>query len=725
MKDKKLIKKSWEEPKHFMVGVFFCLIILMIALTYVCLFKNAYGTDMEKYAANRSTYSKVLYAKRGTIYDSDKNALALNVSSYTVIAYLSQSRTGSSKIPKHVVDVKKTAEALSPIINMTVDKLVELMSKKVYQVELGPGGRGITESVKKTIENLKLPGIDFIESYKRYYPNGDFASYILGYAKVKETIDKKSNGVTTQIIGEMGLESKYNNWLSGENGFLSYQKDRYGYKIPDTKEYRVDAKNGADIYLTIDSNVQRFTESAMRDLENNYHPAWGGIAVMNAKTGDILASSSIPSFDPNIKNIKNYQSPIVTYTYEPGSTMKIYSYMCSIDSGKYNGNALVHSGSLIIGDAEVRDWNRIGWGDITFDKGFAYSSNVAASTLVQTVINKSELRECYEKYGFGDTTGVELSKESTGNITFTYPIEVATASFGQGITTTVMQQLQGLSIIANDGKKVTPHIVDKIIDSNTKKILYKSQIDNSKQIVKKSTAIKMRELMNEVVNSADGNASGYNYRTGDVKLIGKTGTAQIASSSGGYLSGSTDYTYSFAGMFPGDNPEIVIYGAIQKPAYGGIKALSTAIKEIVNNMTKYLNLNGDAANISQMGKYIVDSYKSKDLEEVKIDLASKKINIVTIGKGNKIINQYPSSGTSILSYDKVILITNDINVTIPNFVGWSKKDAKAVLDIIDVKYDLNGTGYVTNQDVPPDTLVTKDTKIVLTLNDKFNLDGVE
>lgn len=724
MKDRKTVKNTWREPKYFMFFVFFCLLLIIAQLIYVSIFPSLYGINMKTFAASRNKYSTTLYSKRGTIYDSEDNALALNVSSYTVIAYLSKTRTGSSKTPKHVVDVKMTAEKLAPILNMTVEKLTELMSKNVYQVELGPGGRGITELVKKEIENLKLPGIDFVETYKRYYPNGDFASYILGYAKTNEVKDEDGNS-TTRIVGELGLESKYNKWLTGTNGYLSYQRDRYGYKIPDTVEDRVEAIDGANIYLTLDSNIQRFTESAMRDLEASYAPSWGVIAVMNAKTGEVLASSSIPTFDPNVRDIKNYQSPIVTYTYEPGSTMKIYSYMCAIDSGKYDGNTIVHSGSLVIGDAEVRDWNRVGWGYITLDKGFAYSSNVAASTLVQSVINKSELRDCLEKFGFGDTTGVELSDESTGTINFTYPIEVATASFGQGVTTTVMQQLQGLSIIANDGKRVTPRIVDKIVDPNTNKTLYESKIVRSEQLVQTSTIEKMKSLMYEVVNSSDGNASGYGYRTSNVTLIGKTGTAQIASPSGGYLTGANDYIYSFAGMFPADNPEIVIYAAIQKPVYSGYRALSGTVKSVVTNIAKYLNMDGAIATNSSVQTVEVGSYVSHDTSSAVTDLQSKNINAVLVGAGSKVINQYPISGSKILTYDKVILVTNDNNLTIPNLVGWSKKDTKKILEILKVNYEFDGTGYVISQDIPAGTAVTKDMTVKLVLANKYNLEEVD
>ena len=724
MKKQKNKKIVVDAPLIFIVVFLICLLFIFVSLAAVALFDvvKVDGKNLKEFAANRNTYEMTLVAKRGTIYDSEGNSLALNVSSYTVLAYLSPRRTGSSKTPKHVIDVQKTAEALSPLINMSVEKLTELLSRESYQVELGPGGRGITELVKKEIESLNLPGIEFIESYKRYYPNGDFASYILGYAKTVES--KNDEGETTnKIVGELGLESKYNELLTGIDGKLSYQRDRYGYKIPDTVEDRIDAVDGADIYLTINSNVQRFAESAIRDLEKTYSPEWGVLAVMNAKTGEILAASSIPSFDPNVRNITNYQSPLVTYTYEPGSTMKIFSYMCAIDSGRYNGGTIVNSGSLKIGDDEVRDWNRTGWGQITLDKGFAYSSNVAASTLVQSVITKTEYRECLEKYGFGEKTGVELAKESTGTINFTYPIEVATASFGQGITTSVMQHLQGLTIIANDGKMVKPRIVDKIVDSkgNT---LYESKLTQTEKLVQTSTVDKMKELMNEVVNSSDGNTSGWRYRIPGLTLIGKTGTAQIASSSGGYLMGTNDYIYSFSGMFPAEDPEIIIYAAVQKPTSSGLLATSSMVREVVINTARYFNIAGPEATDSSVEKYTLDNYVNKDTAIVSSSLKNNNIDVVVVGDGSKIIKQYPSSGTSILSNDRVFLITNDNAPTLPSLIGWSKKEVIQVLEMLNVDYEISGVGYVVSQDILEGTVINEETKVKLVLKDKYNLEEV-
>ena len=723
MKNKGERKEIWNVPKYFSVFVFFSFILIVGQMTYISLFPTLYGRNMDEFAASRNTYSTTLYAQRGNLFDSEGSLLALNVSSYTVIAYLSPNRTGSSKTPLHVVDKEKTAEALSPLLNMTKERIIELLNKDLYQVELGPGGRGISELTKEDIQKLNLPGIDFVETYKRYYPNGNFGSYIIGYAKKYEVTN--NDGTTSDsIIGELGIESKYNDDLTGTDGFLSYQKDRFGYKIPDTVEDRTEAIDGNDIYLTLDSNIQRFAESAIKDMEANYSPKWATISIMNAKTGAILAASTIPSFNPNLKDITNYQSPLVTYTIEPGSTMKIFSYLCAVDSGKYDSSLKFNTGSIVIGDAEVRDWNRTGWGIINLDQGLLYSSNVAASVLVQSVINKTELHDCLEKYGFGAKTGIELSNEAKGDIGFTYPIEVATASFGQGITTTVVQLLQGMSILANNGKMVTPHVIEKIVNPNNNETLYESSVVKSEQLAKTASVDYVKKLLYDSVNGDDPNATGRYYKLDGYDILGKTGTAQISSQTGGYLNGNNDYINSFLGMYPANNPEIIIYVAIQQPTHSGSSAIMKASKEMIANITKYLGLFDDGTNTSTVETYKLPSYKSKEVAKVVADLQSKNLQIVQIGNGTKVINQYPSSGSTVLSNNKIMIVTSDKQLTMPNLIGYSSKDLINISKILNIKVQTTGNGYVISQDIKEGTLIDENSNINIVLAEKFNKDEV-
>lgn len=299
---------KWKTPMVVFCVFLVFILVLFLQYVYLSLSPNVYGINMQEFASNRNTYSSLLHAQRGTIYDNQGDILAQDVSSYTVIAYLDESRTGTSTTLHHVADKQMTAEALAPLLNMEVDEILDLLNRDAYQVELGPGGRGITEILKKKIEELNLPGIDFIESYKRYYPNGDFASYIVGYAK-KQNVEVELDNTTRQeevLVGELGIEVQYNELLQGTNGYISYQQDRYGYKIPDTPEINEPAVDGSDIYLTIDANIQRILESVVDENVELYDPEWVTINVMDAKTGDILGSASSPSFDPNKLNLTNY-----------------------------------------------------------------------------------------------------------------------------------------------------------------------------------------------------------------------------------------------------------------------------------------------------------------------------------------------------------------------------------------------------------------------------------
>ena len=713
--------QTWKFPKLVFSVFLFCLFILYIQFAYLSLSNKVYGKDLEEFAASRSTVKKTLKATRGTIYDSTKNILATNVSSYTVIAYLEASRESRGD-DNYVKDVEYTAEALAPVLGMEKDVIIERLSQDKYQVEFGINGKGITELKKEEIESLGLSGIDFIESQKRYYPNGDFASYVIGYAKDKEiTNDEKETSI--EIVGELGIESKYNDLLNGEDGYLEYQQDRYGYKITDTKETRIDAVDGYDIYLTLDSSIQRFVESAVKASNETYSPEWLQLTVMDAESGDILASSSTPSYDPNIRNITNYENPLVTMTFEPGSVMKTYTYMCAIDSGKYDGNATYQSGSIEVADATIRDWDQKGWGQVTFDKGYEYSSNVGIVNLIKTYLSKKELRDCFKKYGFGETTGVELARESKGNVKFNYEVEVANAGFGQGITTTAVQQLQALSIIANDGKMVKPHIVKKVVNDDTNEIYYERQIEISDAIVKKSTTDKMIELMYNTVHGIDPGTTGRAYNVEGLEVIGKTGTSQIYNASlGGYVieANENNYIFSFAGMFPKENPEYIIYAAMKKPLWGKATGLSSAVTDVMKSISKYENLS--EREDEEKSSFKVESYTNKFANAIKSQTSENELDVIILGDGEKIISQYPSRGTELIKGDKIFLLTNANTIKMPNIIGWSKNDIIELCKLLGISYEIEGNGYATSQSINIGTTITNDTVLKITFEPKYEME---
>ena len=637
-------------------------VIVIARLLYLGISPKIDGIDLKTFVANRNTRKKTTYAKRGTIYDSSSNVLARTINSYTVIAYLSESRSKGFKTPQHVVDKEKTAKELSPILGMSEEAILYLLNRNAYQVELGPGGRGITELKKEEIEKLKLPGISFISSYKRYYQNDDFASYILGY--VKTTDDG-------EMIGEMGIEQYYNDMLKGKDGFIVYQQDVNGYKIPNTKEELKESKDGVDIYLTIDSNIQFFVEKYSKEAYEQYPCDWLFAVVADAKTGAILGSTSYPSFNPNIKNITNYLNPLVSFAIEPGSTMKIFTYMATMEKKMYDGNKTFKSGSIKIGENTIYDWKTDGFGEITYDEGFMLSSNVGISYLTKDYFTGSELKEYFKKWGFGQKTGIELPYELTGTLNEknNKAIEIANAGFGQGITITPIQMVQALTMIANNGVMLKPYIVSKIVDEEDA-LVYEGKRTELGKVASSETVNNIKELMYKVIYNDLYYSTGASYRMDGYDLIGKTGTAQYTNPyTGRYYYDNVNYIRSFAGMFPKDDPEIIIYVATKKTYTQ--KGVSNIVKGLVKDIANYRSIFKNEETNSTTFK--IDDYSNQNLMMVLDNLKDKFKDIVVIGDGDKIVDTYPKN--KVVSKDeKIFILTNSKNIEIPDFIGYSKRE---------------------------------------------------
>ena len=776
-------KRKWNAP--LLCFFIFTLVIigLFVQFCYLALSKNVYGINMKEFAKKRNTVTSVLDAKRGTIYDVEGNPLAQNITTYTLIAYLDSTRTVDENDPKHVVDKEMTADKLSTIFGEeNYDYILERLNQKVKQVEFGTVGRNLTELTKIAIEELDLPGIDFVETEKRYYPNGDFASYVIGYAKqytrinIKEhdeydlsiyyksffnnytgiTIEIgndavievngtiitakeegtsllfiKSNGDTlativvnvteydtydtmdTTIVGELGIESKFDEELQGKDGYTKYQQDKYGYKIPDTPEETIEAEDGMDIYLTIDSNIQRFAENATNDLVENYSPEWSIITVMDAKTGDILASSTSPSYNPNsLPDDMTYQNPLVSYAYEPGSVMKTYTFMCALETGKYDGAKTYNSGSYKFKDGTViSDWKPEGWGTLTFDQAFPYSSNVGIINIINNYLSLKQLNSCLQKYGFGSKTGIELSGELSGKLGFKYETELMAAGYGQGISTTAIQQLQALTMIANDGVMLKPHIIKKTVNTNTGEVETR-KVEKSKKLVSTKTINKIKDLMRSVIDPES--VTGSKYYIENYEIIGKTGTAQIFGN-GKYMEGDNDVISSIALMFPKEDPEIIIYAAAKRPL-SSKSALIRPVTNLIKNVAKYKNTYGEKVEEEKEEiVYSMPTYISKKVEDVTNDLTSKELVPIIIGDGSTVIKQNPIKNTKVVKKDKVFLLTNSSNYKMVNLKGWSKIDVSKYCSLLNIECAYSGYGYVIDQNIAIGTPINNETKLEVKL----------
>lgn len=684
------------------VVLLFCAAIAK--LSYVVLSDEVDGVNLKAKSQSITTASRTLYSSRGSIFDSDGDVLASTVNSYTLIAYLSKARTTDEKNPKHVVDKENTAKQLATVLDMDEETILNYLNKEnVYQTQFGSKGNSLTERTKKQIEALELPGIDFITSTKRYYNMSSFASYIIGYAKLNE-----EGG---DIKGELGIEQYYNDILAGTNGSTTYQKYTAGnYQIPNTDSYTVPAKDGADIYLTLDRNIQLLAQNAVARYAD-YNVDWAIFNVMDALNGNIVASATYPDFNPNDTNtIKSYMNPLVSYQYEPGSVMKIFSWATSIEEGKYNGSATYKSGSYELKDGTIiRDAQREGWGTISFDTGFAYSSNVGATILAKEV-GASKLQDYYTGLGFGVKTGIELANEVSGAINIMYESELATASFGQGISVTPIQMLQALSAMTNNGNTIKPHIVEKIVDSNGE-IVYEAERTVLNNVYSTKTIEKMHELMHNMVYEGLTTM----WQVPNVNIMGKTGTAQIASASGGYQTGTYDTIKSFAGMFPADNPKYIVY-VVASRVHGSSRNFADPITQAIEEIASYAKLTENSGDTELDQLIPISNYISKRLDTATSVLENKNINIVTIGTGNYIINQYPLKDSTLLAGDKLFLQTNSEEILMPDMTGWSRSEVKTYCNMIGVSFDLNGYGYVVNQSIPKGELLTKESVLTLELN---------
>ncbi len=693
--------------KLILIFILLFFVVVIGRVTVLALATEVDGVNLKSFMSSRNTRKKTEFAKRGNIYDSSGNILAQTVNSYTIIAFLSESRSKGYKTPQHVVDKEATAKALAPLINTKEEVILSLLNQNLYQTELGIGGRNISELKKEQIEALHLPGISFVPSYKRYYQYDDFASYIIGYVKTSD--DGEMNG-------EMGIEAYYNDMLKGEDGFTIYQQDINGYKIPNTKEEVRNSKNGVNIYLTLDSNIQFFVEKYTKEAYETYNPDWALTVVLDGKTGKILGSTSYPSFNPNIKNITNYLNPLVSYSYEPGSTMKTFTYIAAMEKKVYDGNATFVSGSNKFGENVVSDWRPQGFGTITFDEGYMLSSNVGISYLTKNYFSADELRSYFQKFGFGKKTGIELPGELPGTLNFKVPFEVANAGFGQGITITPIQMMQALTMISNDGVMLKPYIVDKIVDSDGT-IVYQGSKTELGKIISIDTVTKIRDLMHKVIYNDLYYSTGAGYKMQGYDLIGKTGTAQYVNDYGTYYLDDYHYIYSFSGMFPKDDPQIIIY-SVMKDTYG-TRGIQNVVRGLVKDISNYKSIYNPNVKVDA-STYMLDNYSNRSTTAVKTELESIFDNIVVIGTGDKIINQYPSPKTEIVTSEKIYLVTNDDNIIIPDMTAWSRREVEIYTKLSKIKYELEGNGFVYEQSIEPDTKVEDE---ILKLKLKSKIEG--
>lgn len=675
------------------------------------------NNDIKAFAKSRGKVETIDYATRGEIFTSDNEVVASNVQKFKLIAVISNKRPGYGDKKAHVTDVNETAQQIAPIIGMDPVVMAQKMQQAIdngrYQVEFGTHGNNLSANQKKQIEETKLTGLEFEEANSRNYPLGDFCSYIVGYAK---NIEK--DGVKA-LVGEMGLEAIYDTTLAGKNGYRVYQKDAKGFVLPNGILKQKDAVDGQDIYLTLESSLQRDLDFQLSKEAAEAGANKASAVVMEAKTGKILALSSYPSFNPNDRELEDYKNFFFDTAYECGSVFKSFVYASSIESGLYNGSALYESGKYDYGSSRpIRDHNNgAGWGSITYDEGFYRSSNVAICNLLEKgYTNRDELLETYEKLGFFQSSkvdgfdsaaGVALYKKDKSRATY------LTTGFGQGSTVTMLQLLRAYSVFANDGKMVEPYLIDRIVDKESNEVSYSGKTQFSQQIFSSSTVSKIRDLLKGVVNESMGTAKKFALDNG-VQIIGKTGTGQMVDEGGGYS--TTNYTKSFAGMAPYDNPQVITLVVFQGPDNNTTDHQANIIKNIVPSALSVITSYNAPNNDIVTEDYKLDSYINQSVKFVKSKLESKSLNVQVIGNGTTVLEQFPEAKSKVTKNDRVFIKTESADITLPNFVGWSRKDVLTFGSLSNLNITIDGgNALVAGQSVPEGTILHSGDTLTITL----------
>ena len=536
--------------------------IAIFRFAQISLFKTSNGQDLTAYHETGTKRSSITEARRGSIFDQQGNPIAMDTTSYSLFAVL-RSDWGDTNLVK---DPDVTAKALAKHLGLDRDKiLAQLTQNNVYQVEFGNAGQHLSSETKKAIEAENLPGLVFVSETTRKYVNDVYASHLIGYATA--AAKEEDQPLSAQVLdGKLGLEAAYNVSLSGQDSNQSSSRQLIG----------------KDLHLTLDSRLQNKLEELMSQYQATYQPEALQAYLVEAKTGKLVAASQRPSFNLNTREgiEAEWKNLMVEEAYEPGSTIKILTMSVAYDRQLYKPGELSQSGSIQVYDQVVKDYNKVGWGQISFEEGLARSSNVAMVNLVNRMGDQEWVKKLGD-FGFGKGTDFGLENETTGNFQFDNPVSRIMSGFGQGFSATPIQLLQAYSSIGNQGQMLKVQVVQGLDSAGE----FQARVLGKP--ISKEAANHVLQLMVDTVEKPYGTA--VSFRNPYVKVAAKTGTAQIADPNGsGYLTGANDYYHSVVTFFPADNPKYMLYMAMKRPQQDHGLIGSQILGKLFNDYIEYI-----------------------------------------------------------------------------------------------------------------------------------------
>lgn len=753
---KKYALKNRQTPEYNRRQVGKSMSILAIFLFFVFLINFAIiiGTD-QKFGVNLSKGAEVVHqktvtvaARRGTIYDRNGVPIAEDATTYNVYAIIDKSYKSATGKILYVEESQydKVAEIFNQYLELDKDYVkTQLAQKNLKQVSFGAQGNGITYSnmnaMREAFEAAGIEGIDFTTSPNRSYNNGVFASQFIGLAQLQE--DKEGNKT---LKGTSGMEQALDRILAGQNGVVTYEKDRNGNVVPGSEKVSVQAEDGKDVYTTLSADLQTYLETRMNAFQEKVKGKFVNATLVSAKTGEILATSQRPTYNADTKeglneeNLGTWNTMLYQGQYEPGSTMKVMTLASAIDNGSFNPNDTFDSREYKVMDATIRDWNvNMGiseGGTLTFAQGFTYSSNVGMTILEQKMGNDKWL-DYLSKFKFGLPTRFGMGNETYGSLPGDNYVTIAMSSFGQGIGVTQVQMLRAFSSVANDGVMVEPKFINAIHDpkTNTARKTATEIIGNP---VSEKAAQTTRDYMVQV--GTDPYKGTLNVGGEPVIQVAgqnvavKSGTAQIASENG-YLEGENDNIYSVVVMTPAENPEFIMYVTVQQPEE---KFQPIFWQEVVNPVLEEAVALKDSLNLTTETTPALEtvteetSYKMPSVEKLTKQLGLKHqispdgladelrrnlVQPIVLGTGGKIKKVSVKEGKNLKANQQVLILSDDLE-SLPDMYGWTKANVERFAKWQDIEVTFKGEGSkVVKQSEKTNTSLKNLKKITITMGD--------